>query len=149
MLITRYRFLKKMSRSLLFGLGTAILCLKWCFLVFLMLSPASKIIFNNILAEKLDIFAIVYLNDILDFNKNLSKSHIDVIQWVGKQVWNHSLYAKLKKYCFHQNKVRFLGYIVLAKKIQIKEQIQAIKNWLKPKLGKDIQMFIRFAYFYC
>lgn len=147
MLITKCRFLKKMSRSLLFGLGTAILYLKWCFLVFLMLSPASKIIFNNILAEKLDIFA--YLNDILDFNRNLSKSHIDVIQWVVKQVWNHSFYAKLKKFCFHQNKIRFLGYIVLAKKIQIEEQIQAIKNWLKPKSEKDIQMFIRFAYFYC
>lgn len=45
--------------------------------------------------------------------------------------------------------MRFFGYVVSTKEVQIKKkQIEAIKNWPKPKSVRDIQMFVGFANFY-
>ena len=59
------------------------------------------------------------------------------------------LFANLKKCRFHQDKVRFLGYIVLVQKVQIEdERIEVVTNWPEPKLVKNIQLFLGFANFY-
>ena len=41
---------------------------------------------NKILTEKLDIFVIVYFNNILIYNKDASKSHVEVVWWVFKEL---------------------------------------------------------------
>ncbi len=56
---------------------------------------------NKILAEKLDVFVIVYLNDILIYTESESKEHVQAVQWVLDQLRKHSLYANLKKCRFH------------------------------------------------
>ena len=56
---------------------------------------------NKILAEKLDIFVIVYLDDILIYTKYQSQPHIDSARWVLDQLRKYSLFANLKKCCFH------------------------------------------------
>ena len=82
---------------------------------------------NKILAEKLDIFVIVYLDDILIYTDN-DKSHVTAVQWVLKQLRKFSLFANLKKCRFHQEEVRFLGYVVSSKGIRIEdERIEAVK----------------------
>ncbi len=49
------------------------------------------------------------------------------------QLQKHLLYAKLKKYRFHQDEMRFLGYIVFYQGIQIeKEQIKTVRKWPEP-----------------
>ena len=84
---------------------------------------------NKILAEKLDVFVIVYLNDILIYIKNKDKKYVEVVQWALEQLQKHLLYANLKKCQFHQEKMRFLSYIVSHQDIQIgKEQIKALRN---------------------
>ena len=41
----------------------------------------------------------------------------------------------LKKCCFHQDEVCFLGYEVSSKGINIEaEQIEVVRKWLEPKL---------------
>ena len=67
---------------------------------------------NKILAEKLDIFVIVYLDDILIYIKNVNQGHVEAVQWVLGELRKHGLFANLKKCCFHQEEVCFLGYIV-------------------------------------
>ena len=37
---------------------------------------------NKILAKKLDVIVIVYLDDILIYIKDLGQPHIDVIHWI-------------------------------------------------------------------
>ena len=37
---------------------------------------------NKILAEKLNVFVIVYLNNILIYTENPSQSHIEAVHWV-------------------------------------------------------------------
>ena len=52
---------------------------------------------NKILTEKLDIFFIMYLDDILIYTKDDGDGHIATVQWVLKQLRKFSLYANLKK----------------------------------------------------
>ena len=56
---------------------------------------------NKILAEKLDIFVIIYLDDILIYTKNPSQLHIEAVRWVLDQFRKYLLCANLKKCCFH------------------------------------------------
>ena len=37
---------------------------------------------NKILAEKLDVFVIVFINNILIYIKDESQGHVEVVQWV-------------------------------------------------------------------
>ncbi len=104
---------------------------------------------NKILAEKLDVFVIVYLDDILIYTENERKEHIQAVQWVLDQWWKHSLYANLKKCCFHQDEMRFPGYIVSHQGIQMEEKrIKVVHDWLEPQSVQDIPVFLGFAKFY-
>ena len=89
--------------------------------------------------EKLDIFVIVYLNDILIYIKYASQGHVEAVRWVFGELQRHSLFANLKKGRFYQEEVCFLGYIVSSQGICMKEKrIKAIKTWHKLKLVQDI-----------
>ena len=50
-----------------------------------------------ILVEKLNIFVIMYLDDILIYTKNEGKKYVKAVCWVLEQLQKHSLYAHLKK----------------------------------------------------
>ena len=56
---------------------------------------------NKILAEKFDIFVIVYLDDILIYTKDLGQSYVKAVRWVLDQLQKYLLFANLKKYRFH------------------------------------------------
>ena len=104
---------------------------------------------NKILAEKLDIFVIVYLDDILIYTEDSGQGHLEAVRWVLEQLRKHSLYANLKKCRFHQEEVRFLGYVVSSRGIRMEdERIEAVRGWPEPKSVRDIQVFIGFANFY-
>ena len=77
---------------------------------------------NKILAEKLDVFVIVYLDDIFIYTEDESKGHVQAVHWVLNQLQKFSLYANLKKCQFHQEEVRFLGYIVSLQGICIEDE---------------------------
>ena len=76
----------------------------------------------KILAEKLDVFVIVYLDDILIYTENEGKEYVEAVQWVLEQLRKHLLYANLKKCRFHQNEVRFRGYIASHQSIRKEEE---------------------------
>ena len=104
---------------------------------------------NKILAEKLDIFVVVYLDDILIYIEDPGQPHVEAVCWVLDQLRKHSLFANLKKCCFHQDEVRFLGYVVSSKGISMEaERIEVVKDWPEPKSVRDIQVFLGFANFY-
>ena len=83
--------------------------------------------------EKLDIFVIMYLDDILIYTDDDRDNHIAVVQWVLEQLGKFLLFANLKKYWFHQEKVLFFGYMMSSKGICIEDKrIKAIKQWPEP-----------------
>ena len=69
---------------------------------------------NKILAKKLNIFVIIYLNNILIYIEDLSQAHVNVVWWVLKELKKNSLFANLKKCHFYKDEVRFLKYVVSA-----------------------------------
>ena len=84
---------------------------------------------NKMLAEKLDIFVIVYLDDIPIYTENEEASHVTAVQWVLEQLKKFSLYANLKKCRFHQDEARFFGYVVSLKGIRMEDkQIKVVKQ---------------------
>ena len=104
---------------------------------------------NKILTEKLDVFVIVYLDDILIYTEDPGQPHVDAVRWVLDQLRKYSLFANLKKCRFHQDEIRFLGYVVSSKGISMEaERIKVVKEWLEPKSVWDIQVFLGFANFY-
>ena len=104
---------------------------------------------NKILAKKLDIFVIVYLNDILIYTKDSGQGYIEAVKWVLDVIRRNRLFANLKKCQFHKDEVCFLGYIVSAQGVRMEdERIEAVKNWPEPTSVRDIQVFIGFANFY-
>ena len=104
---------------------------------------------NKILAEKLDIFVIIYLDNILLYIKDPKQGYIKVVHWVLEIFRKYSLFANLKKCYFYQNEVRLLGFIISTNGIWMKEErIDVIKKWPELKSVWDILVFINFANFY-
>ena len=104
---------------------------------------------NKILAEKLNIFIIVYMDDILIYNKDPGQGHIEVLWWLLDLLRKNNLFANLKKCQFHKDEIWFLGYVISSHGIQIEDKkIKAVKNWPEPKSVWDVQAFIDFANFY-
>ena len=74
---------------------------------------------NKIPAEKLDVFMIVYLDNILIYTKDAGQSHVDAVCWVLNKLRKDSLFANFKKCRFHKDEFRFLGYIVSVQGVRI------------------------------
>ena len=49
----------------------------------------------------LDVFVIVYLDDILIYTKDAGQSHVETVWWVLREFRKYCLFANLKKYCFY------------------------------------------------
>ena len=94
---------------------------------------------NKILAEKLNIFVIIYLDEILIYIKDPGQGHVEAVWWVLDLLRKNSLFANLKKCRFHKKEMQFLGYIVSSQGIRIEdEKIKAVRYWPKPKSIQNI-----------
>ena len=67
---------------------------------------------NNIFKDILDKYIIIYLNNILVYSGKALKNYIKKVYEVFKHFNKKNLKFKLKKYCFYQEEVDFLGYII-------------------------------------
>ena len=84
---------------------------------------------NKIFAEKLDIFVIVYLDDIFIWTNDDVNGHVAAVHWVLEQLRKFLLFAKMKKCQFHQEEVWFLGYMLSLKGVRIEDKrIEAVKQ---------------------
>ncbi len=60
---------------------------------------------NKIFAEKLDIFVVVYLDDILIYTEDPRQPQVKAVRWLLEQLRKHGLYVNLKKCRFHEDEV--------------------------------------------
>lgn len=74
---------------------------------------------NRILAEKLDVFCIVYLDDILIYTEEAGSAHVDAVTITSPQG------IRMEE-----------------------ERIASVHNWLRPQYVCDVHVFIRVAAFY-
>ena len=103
---------------------------------------------NSVLREKLDIFVVVYLDDILIFS-DTEEEHREHVHWVLKTLQDAKLLVEPTKCEFHTHEVNFLGYTIRPNEIAMeKSKIDAVREWPKPTNVKEVQSFVGFANYY-
>jgi hypothetical protein len=95
-----------------------------------------------------DVFALVYINDILIFSKILEK-HETHVRVVLERLLQYKLYVNIKKSKFNVVKTIFLSFIIIRDDVKINlNRIEMIVNWSKSHSHKNVQIFLRFVNFY-
>jgi len=104
---------------------------------------------NDIFSDLLDVYVMIYLNNILIYSNNMSE-HYWHIKEVLKHLHKAGLYAKVEKCKFHSELVEYLGYILFSSGLTMfNDKVKIIQDWLELKKVKNIQSFLSFANFYC
>uniref|UniRef100_A0A8H7K3X9 Reverse transcriptase domain-containing protein n=1 Tax=Bionectria ochroleuca TaxID=29856 RepID=A0A8H7K3X9_BIOOC len=93
---------------------------------------------NQVLREYLDIFVVVYLDNILIFSDDL-ETHKEYVHKVLKKLEDAKLLVEPEKSHFHVQKVNFLGHTIRPNEIRIEQgKITAVKDWETPKTVKEV-----------
>jgi hypothetical protein len=77
-----------------------------------------QVFINNVLREYLDVFVIVYLDDILIFSKS-EEEYKGYIKKIFKKLINENLRIKTEKTEFYAKEVDFLGFVIGRKGVKI------------------------------
>ncbi len=105
---------------------------------------------NRALRGYIDVFCIVYMDDILIFSQN-EEEHKEHLQLVMERLRQADLYANPKKCFFFQKEVEFLGFIIDPTGIRMDpSRVKAIEGWRdnRPQTYRDVQVFLGFCNFY-
>ncbi len=103
---------------------------------------------NDILREYLDVFVVVYLDDILIYSQK-EEDHVEHVTKVLQKLQEAGLFVNGQKCDFHTTSTTYLGFIVTPEGISMDPQkVQAISDWEPPKNVHDVQVFLGFANFY-
>jgi hypothetical protein len=103
---------------------------------------------HNALKGLINDFVIVYLDNILIYSQS-EEEHIKHVKQVLQRLRDHRLYAKVSKCSFHQQKIKFLGYVVDNQGTSIDtEQTKIIQDWPELKSARKIQVFLGFTGFF-
>ena len=102
---------------------------------------------NTIFADLLDVFIVIYLDDILIYSQD-EKEHVTHVSEVLQWLWKNGLYANGKKCLFHSNSVNYLGHLISPDGLKMDpDKVKVIQDWPEPQKVKDIQSFLGFANF--
>lgn len=92
-----------------------------------------QVYINNVLRKYLDVFIVVYLDNILVYLKTYD-DYVRDIRKVLQALVDAKIKIKPKKTEFYKTKVKFLGYIVSREGLKIdQKKIKAVTS--QPKLG--------------
>ncbi|CAA7029967.1 unnamed protein product [Microthlaspi erraticum] len=82
-------------------------------------APAAFMrLMSDMFREYLDVFVIIFIDDILVYSRSLEE-HVTHMRLVLEKLREQKLFAKLRKYSFWQRKMRFLGHIVYAQGVYV------------------------------
>ncbi|MBW0490609.1 hypothetical protein O181_030324 [Austropuccinia psidii MF-1] len=112
-------------------------------------APASfHNLVNDIFADFLDVFYVVYLDHIMVFSKS-KEEHVKHVVSVRQILRDNNLFAKASKCVFHASSVEYLGYVVSSDGLKMDaSEVQKILNWPQPKNINALQYFLGFVNFY-
>ncbi|MBW0512319.1 hypothetical protein O181_052034 [Austropuccinia psidii MF-1] len=112
-------------------------------------APASfQNLVNDIFSDFLDIFFVVYLNDIMVFSGS-EEEHVKHVASVLQRLTDNHFFAKSSKCVFHASTMEYLGYVVSGDGLKMdSSKVQQILNWPQPKNIKSLQSFLGFSNFY-
>ncbi|MBW0521572.1 hypothetical protein O181_061287 [Austropuccinia psidii MF-1] len=112
-------------------------------------APASfQNLVNGIFQDLLDVYGVVYLDEIMVFPKS-EEEHVTHVSTVLSRLRVNNLFAKASKCLLHVSSVEYLGYVVSSEGLKIYQaKVQQILNWPPPRNLKALQSLIVFANFY-
>ncbi|MBW0524650.1 hypothetical protein O181_064365, partial [Austropuccinia psidii MF-1] len=109
----------------------------------------SKNLVNDIFSDFLDVFVVVYLDDIMVFSSS-EEEHVKHVTSILQRLRENNLFSKASKCVFHASSVEYLGYVVSSEGLTMDpSKVQEILNWPQPRNIKALQSFLGFANFYC
>jgi len=73
---------------------------------------AFQYFMNNVFSNLLNMYIVVYLDDILIYSNNITQ-HWNHVKEVLKQLQKLGLYMKVEKCKFHSDSMEYLGYVLL------------------------------------
>ncbi|KAL2237827.1 UNVERIFIED_CONTAM: Retrovirus-related Pol polyprotein from transposon opus [Sesamum indicum] len=112
-------------------------------------APATfSTLMNQVLHGFLDEFVVVYLDDIVVYNRTLIE-HADHLRQVLTRLREHEVYVKVLKCSFARESINFLGHIVERGRIRMDpKKVQAIEEWRPPSDVHDLRAFLGLASYY-
>jgi hypothetical protein len=103
---------------------------------------------NKVFMEELDMFVVVFIDDILIYSKS-AEEHGQHLRVVLEKLRRHQLYAKFSKCEFWLEKVAFLGHILIAEGVVVDpEKVEAVSHWQQPTNVSEIRSFLGLAGYY-
>jgi transposase InsO family protein len=103
---------------------------------------------NTLFSDCIDVFVVVYIDDILIFSKSEAE-HIHHVKHVLQILQDNNLYAKIEKSLFHQKYVEFVGYEISSDGIRMNQgKLSTVTEWPQPKTVKQVQKFLGLTNYY-
>ncbi|GKA19536.1 hypothetical protein Tco_0699451 [Tanacetum coccineum] len=103
---------------------------------------------NRVCKPYLDIFMIVFIDDILIYSKS-KEEHAKHLKLILELLKKEELYAKFSKCEFWLSKVQFLSHVIDSEGIHVDPaKIESIKDWASPKTPTEIHQFLGLAGYY-
>ena len=104
---------------------------------------------NSIFMEELDVFVVVFIDDILVFSKT-KPEHAHHLRIVLERLSEHRLYAKFSKCEFWLKEVAFLGHVISENGVVVDPtKVQDVLNWGQPTNVTEIRSVLGLAGYYC
>lgn len=112
-------------------------------------APASfQALMNKVFSAHLRKFILVFFDDILVYSSDLS-SHVKHLEVTLALLRQHTLFAKLSKCSFAQNKVEYLGHIITAEGVSADpSKIACMLKWPEPTTVKGLRGFLGLTGYY-
>jgi mevalonate kinase len=103
---------------------------------------------NFALKEFLNVFVVIYLNDILIYSQN-EEEHTNHVRFVLKRLRKYKLFAKLSKCDFDLKEIDYLKFIVEINDIRMNlARIAIVKKWIESTTRWHVRTFLKFVEFY-
>ncbi|CUA70042.1 Transposon Tf2-12 polyprotein [Rhizoctonia solani] len=103
---------------------------------------------NDVFRDILDVYVVVYLDDILIFSKS-QEEHVKHVQEVLKRLRDNACYCNLEKCFFFKSEVEYLGVIASGEGVRANpDKITKAVDWATPQSVKGVQEFLGFINFY-
>ena len=103
---------------------------------------------NKLLAKRLDLCVIIYLNDIVIYFMN-REQHIENVKWILQRLKNNKLFINNEKCKWFIDSIDFLSFVVSSKSVQMqKNKIETIQQWSASRNVSKIQSFLNLCNFY-
>jgi len=112
-------------------------------------APATfQTLMNNVLAQFLRKFTLVFFDDILIYSKSLSE-HVTHLRSVLEVLRANKLFAKLSKCTFAQSEIEYLGHVINQDGVATDPaKISAIQSWPTPKTVTELRSFLGLTGYY-